>query len=243
MDRHLTIVEHLEELRRRILVCVISLVVAVAVCFPLAGRLLGLLQLPAAGLIEKLVYFSPEEALLVYMRISFFCAILVTMPIILQQAWLFLSPAVALRHRKYASAFIGAGAAMFLAGCCFAYFLMLPAALKFLMGVAGAGLQPVISATNYIAFITNCMLYTGVIFQMPIAGFILTRAGLVNARFLRRQFRFAVVIISVVSAVITPTTDAFNMLLLAVPMLALYEVTIWVSFFAGRAHGPLQTPA
>jgi len=115
-------------------------------------------------------------------------------------------------------------------------FLFYPSssALKFLLNIGKDELEPVISATRYISFVTGLMLACGIVFEMPVLSFFLTRIGVVNAGMLRRKFLYAVIIIMIVAAVITPTGDAFNMLMLAIPMLALYEASIWVSFFSAK---------
>jgi sec-independent protein translocase protein TatC len=234
MDRHLSITEHLDELRKNIIISLVSLGAAVLISVPFAPSLLKILRLPAAGVIEKLAYFSPEEAFLIYMRISFFAGITIAFPVLMQQLWSFLSPAVDDRYRKYIKYFIFLSLALFSAGCLFAYFVLIPPALKFLLGIGRGDLEPVISAGKYISFITSIILYCGVIFQMPLLSLILSRIGLIDHSFLRRKSKFAIVGIFIIAAVITPTTDVFNMLMLALPMLLLYEISIWVAFFAAR---------
>ena len=110
--------------------------------------------------------------------------------------------------------------------------------MNFLLGFASDSLEPVISASKYIEFVIAIIVGCGIVFQMPVLSFILTRIGVVNARMLRKKYTYAIVVIFIAAAVITPTADIFNMLLLAIPMVVLYEASIWVSFFARR--GPKQ---
>ena len=171
---------------------------------------------------------------MIYMRISLLCAFIFSMPVILYELWRFCAPAMDQRIRKHSSSFIIACFFSFVCGALFAYFLLLPPALKFLIGFAKDDLQPVISAGKYISFVTGIIFASGLVFQMPVLSFLLTKLGIINHRTLRKKYKYAIVIIVIVSAVITPTPDAFNMTFLALPMLALYELSIWVSYFSEK---------
>ncbi|MDD5496727.1 MAG: twin-arginine translocase subunit TatC [Candidatus Omnitrophica bacterium] len=229
MDHELTFVEHLSELRKRIIISLVCLGTASMLTLPFAGHVLKILKLPAEGSIVKLAYFSPQEAFLIYLRIGFLCGVILAFPVILYQFWSFVSPAIEERFKRYTSHFVLFCFTAFICGSAFAYFVLLPKAIKFLLSFGLDDLEPVISASKYISFVTSIILACGIVFQMPVLSFILTKAGLVNARMMRSKFKFAIVIIFIVAAVITPTVDAFNMLLLAAPMLLLYEVSIWIS--------------
>ncbi|MFN7169628.1 MAG: twin-arginine translocase subunit TatC [Candidatus Omnitrophota bacterium] len=231
MDKELTLVEHLTELRKRIIISLVSLGLASIISLPFASNLLKILKLPASGLIEKLAFFSPQEAFLIYMRIAFLCGISISLPVILYQIWAFILPAIEERLRKLAAYCILFCSGTFIGGCLFAYFILIPPALKFLLGFAKEDLEPVISASNYISFVISLILGCGLVFQMPILSLILTRIGIINHRILRKKYKYAIVIVFIVAAIITPTIDAFNMLILALPMLFLYELSIWISFF------------
>ena len=232
MDNELSLVEHLNELRKRIIICLFALGGATLLSLPFASQLLKILKLPARGAIDRLVFFSPEEAFLIYMRISILCAFTISIPVILYQLWGFCSPAMEARLRKHSGFFIISCSISFIAGAIFAYFILLPPALKFLLGFAKEDLEPLISAGKYISFITGIIFASGLVFQMPVLSFILAKLGVINSRTLRRKYKYAIVIIFIVAAVITPTPDAFNMSLLALPMLCLYEISIWITHFA-----------
>ena len=237
MESELTFLEHLEELRGRIIVSLVWLLVATLASLPFSSELLKILKSPAAGTIEKLAFFSPQEAFLIYMRVGFLSGLCLAFPVISYQFWAFVSPAIDERFKKGISYFVVSCSATFIIGCLFAYFILLPRALRFLLSFGTDDLEPVISAARYISFVTSIILCCGVVFQMPVLSYLLTRTGLVNAGILRKRFGVAIVVISVIAAVITPTTDIFNMMLLAVPMVFLYEVSIWVSALAGRGRG------
>ncbi len=234
MDKPLTLVEHLNELRKRIILSLVCVGISSALSFPLTSQLLKILKRPAFGIIENLVFFSPQEAFLIYMRIAVICGLTISMPVILYQIWAFISPAVEEKFRRHVGSFVVFCSLSFATGCLFAYFILIPPALKFLLSFAGEDLEPVISATKYISFVTSLVLGCGLVFQMPMLSFFLTKLGVISSRLLRKKYKYAVIIIFIVAAIITPTPDAFNMFMLAGPMIFLYEMSIWVSFVAGR---------
>jgi sec-independent protein translocase protein TatC len=234
MDRQFTVTEHLEELRKRVIISLAAVILATLVCVPFSPQLLQLLKLPANGAIKKLAYFGPEEAFMIYMRVSFTAGLLISFPVLVAQFWAFVSPAVEERARRSALFFVAASSAAFAGGCAFSFLLMIPAALKFLLGIGAGDLEPVISASRYISFVTGLVLACGIVFEMPVLAYFLTRMGVLDPRILRKKFKYAAVCIAIAAAVITPTGDAFNMTVLALPMVALYEVSIWVSHIARK---------
>jgi sec-independent protein translocase protein TatC len=242
MDKSLPFITHLAALRKTLLSCIVALLGATAICMPLGPRMLEILKAPAAGVIGELFYFSPEEALLVYMRIGFFCGLVVAFPVIIYSFWNFIAPAFGSRFRVRTGLFVAASFVAFLTGCAFGYCVLLPSSLRFLMGIGSSGLHPLISAARYISFTTGLTLACGIIFLMPVFVFFLAHAGLVTAGFLRRHYLVALVAILIIAAVITPTTDIFNMLAVAVPMLALYEISIWIAFFFGHKDKTHTSP-
>jgi len=236
-EKELPLVGHLEELRTRIICCLVTLAVAGAAAFPFARHILRILKLPAAGLIDKLVFFSPQEAFTVYVNIAIGAGLVISLPVILYHLWAFISPAIEDRLRRHSLTFISFSLLAFVTGCAFAYYILLPAGLRFLLQFGREDLEPLISAGKYISFVIAIILFTGLVFEMPVLSFMLSRLGIINHRFLRKYFRHAVLMLCIAAAVITPTPDPFNMMLLAVPMVFLYEVSIWVSFAAGRRAG------
>jgi len=234
MDRELSVTEHLEELRRRVIIALVSIGAATLASVPFSSYLLKVLKTPAYGVIQRLVFFSPEEAFSIYMRISFLSGLVMAFPVVLYQFWAFVSPAIEDKFKSYIKYFVISCSATFAAGCVFAYYVLLPNALKFLLSLGSGELEAVISANRYISFTTGIIFCCGLVFQMPVLSYLLTKVGLIDAGFLRGKFKFALVIVFVIAAVITPTTDVFNMTALAIPMILLYEVSIWVSFLAKR---------
>ncbi len=237
MEKEFTLTEHLGELRARIIVCLVAFGLSSLAAFPFASTILWILKLPAAGLIGKLAFFSPQEAFTIHMQIAVFCGGIISMPVVIFEFWQFISPAMELRLRRNAGFFIIFCFLAFIMGGVFAYFVLIPPALKFLLSFATGELMPVISAQKYFSFLTTLILGCGLIFQMPILTLILTKLKIITAGFLRNKYKYAIVIIFILAAVITPTTDVMNMLLLAAPMILLYEVSIWVAFFAAPKKG------
>jgi sec-independent protein translocase protein TatC len=240
MENRPTVTEHLEELRVRIIRSLVVLGMAMLASIPFSSRILSIIMAPASGVIDKLVFFSPEEGFLIYMKASFISGLIIALPLITYEIWAFISPAVEGNLKKHALRFVVYSTVAFISGSAFCYFILLPAALKFLLGLGGRELQPLISADRYISFVTRLIIACGIVFEMPLLSFFLARLGIVNERFLRKNFKYALVLIFIVAAIITPTGDAFNMLVLALPMVVLYEASIWVAFLAKRrqdAHG------
>ena len=233
MDPERPLGSHFEELRKRLLVSFVFFAVAVSVSFNYSAFLFGLLKRPISGIVDKLVFFSPTEAFSVYLNISFAAGLMLSMPFLLYQVWKFVEPAVSGRLKTGPFLFVASVTASFVSGALFSYFILIPPALKFLLGFAGPDLQPMISAQNYISFIVWTVLGTGLVFEMPVLSYVLSRMGVLDHRFLRAKYSYAAVGILVAAAVITPTSDIFNMLLFAAPMLVLYELSIWVSRVAG----------
>jgi sec-independent protein translocase protein TatC len=167
--------------------------------------------------------------------VTLVAAIFVSSPLLLTQAWLFISPGLYPHERRYAIPFVLSASTLFLAGGAFGYYLAFPAALAFLLDwIVASGITPMIDAVEYFNLFFSIMVALGLVFQIPAIVFVLSRIGLVDARFLIRYFKHAVVGCLVVAAVITPTSDFGNMLIIAGPMLALYSAGIAVAWLFGR---------
>jgi sec-independent protein translocase protein TatC len=237
MEQRYPFTQHLEELRRRLLWSLAFWGAGAILSFPWTPHLLRILKEIAGDRLGKLAYFSPEEALLIYTRIGLCCGFALGLPFFLYQAWRFVAPAVPSRFQRYAGIFMGSCLLAFLAGGAFAWNLLLPSGLDFLLKIGGEDLIPIISAARYVSFVTGILLACGLVFQMPVAAFILGKAGILRPAFLRRNFHYALIVILAASAILTPTTDIFNMFLLALPMVILYEISIWVAKWASLEKG------
>lgn len=233
-DKELTLIEHISELRKRIIISALFFIISFIFLFPFSKNLLSVLKIPAYGLIDKFVFFSPEEPFLIYMRISGLAAVIISMPVFLYHLWEFIKPALDKNIRKNVSYFVMICFISFILGISFAYFIILPRGLTFLLSFCDSELKPFISASKYISFVSYIILGCGLIFQMPLISFILTKLKIINFQFLRKKYKYAIVVLFIIAAIITPTTDIFNMLIMAIPMILLYEVSIWVSKIAQR---------
>ena len=230
----MSLVEHLAELRHRIVVSLILVAVISVFAFPFAPRMLAILKAPSSGVIGKLVFFNPAEAFLIHIKIAFFTGLVLSLPVLLYQLWAFISPAIENKTKRHGILFLVSSLGAFIFGAAFGFLVLLPTALKFLLSFSADTLEPVISASSYIFFVLGVTLGCGLVFEMPVLTFLLSKIGVINHRILRKAWKYALILIFIIAAVITPTPDVFNMTILAIPMLFLYELSIWVSKFSGR---------
>lgn len=252
-DKKMPLIEHLAELRKRIIVCLVALLIAFVVVFSFSEYIFKLLLFPLdytpklslrEGLIfipdnklggTKLVFLAPAEAFWMNMKISIVSAFILTIPIIFYEIWRFVSPGLYQHEKKYIVPFVLSATGLFLIGVCFCYLIVLPYALNFLLHYkVGDFLMPMLSVGRYIDFILKFILAFGFVFELPILILITTKMGLITTETLRKYRKLAIVLSFVVAALITPTPDAFNQTLMAVPMIILYEIGIWVSVIVNR---------
>lgn len=225
-ERTLTWAGHLEELRRRLGISLAAVLVAVGLCWTQVERLIDWLRQPAAPLLPRFAFFTPTEPLFAYLRVAVLAGLLVAMPCILWQVWGFIRGALKPAERAYGLAFVWWGSAQFLAGAAFAYWVLLPLSLRVLLGIGRGTLEPVLSIDRYLGFVTTLVFWCGIIFELPVVLFLLAKVGVVTAEWLRQQRPYAVLVLVILAAVVTPTTDPVSLLLLAVPMWLLYELAI-----------------
>jgi len=186
-----------------------------------------------AGYEEQLIVTTPVESFTLYVTVSLYAAIALSVPFLLLQIWGFISPALYKHERRYVTPFIGLSTVSFVLGAAFAYYILFPPAMSYLLGL-GQDFNLMLRATDYFDFITLIMLAMGLIFQMPAITYVLARIGIVSARFLLDAWKFAVVIILILAAVISPTGDIPNMMLFAAPMMVLYMFSIVIAAFFGK---------
>jgi sec-independent protein translocase protein TatC len=226
----MTIIEHLEELRRRIIISLVFFVAAVIFSFVFVNKISAIIRLPAIGIVENFIFTSPTEVFTSYVRISLLSGFVVSLPFILYQLGAFLKPAIPADKRNYIFLWLTMSFLLSMAGIMFSYFLALPFALKFLVSFAAGAAVPMISIGRYFSFAVAFLLIGAAVFQIPVIMGILTSIGILNAQFFSKNRKYAIVVISIISAVITPTQDIFNMLVFALPMWLLYEIGIFISW-------------
>ena len=224
---------HLDELRRRLFWMLIVYLPAVGVLFFNAHWVTALLLLPAHGSLHRLVFLSPTEVLFTYLKIAMVGALVGTSPFIAYQVGAFVWPALTPRERRFGVTYIPTAVLLFWAGAAFGYFVFVPLVLRFLLAFGGQGLEAMISYSQYVGFVLNLMLPFALLFEFPMVVVVLTGLGIITPGWLRRNRRWAIFVIFVIAAAIAPP-DLGSMLVMVAPMLALYEVGIWVSTIAAR---------
>lgn len=183
---------------------------------------------------ERMTVTTVPEKFTLYVTVSMYSAIAISVPLLLWQLWLFISPALYKHERSYVTPFIGLSSISFVLGAAFAYYILFPPAARYLLGLGGGEFQMLLKASDYLDFIIIIMLAMGLIFQMPAISYVLARIGIISARFLIKSWKVALIIILIVAAVVSPTGDIPNMMLFATPMMALYVVSILIAWFFGK---------
>ena len=229
-DSKAPLLDHLIELRRRLLWCVLALFAAFFACLYFAKPIFAVLVQPllAAGQ-GKLIYTDIFEAFFVEVKVAFFAALMISFPVLATQIWRFVAPGLYKAEKKAFLPFLLMTPFFFAAGACFAYFIAMPWALKFLLGfegdVGGVTQEALPAVGNYLSFATRFLFGFGVAFLLPVLLMVLERAGIVTREQLARSRRYAIVVAAAVSAVLTPP-DVVSMLLMLVPLYALYEFAL-----------------
>ncbi len=182
---------------------------------------------------ERMIVTTAVEPFTLYVTVSLYTAIAISIPFLLWQIWGFISPALYRHERRYVTPFIGLSTISFVIGAAFAYYILFPPAVKYLLGL-GEDFRLMLRATDYFDFITLIMLAMGIIFQMPAITYVLSRIGIVSAGLLVRSWKIAIVVILIVAAVVSPTGDIPNMMLFATPMMFLYVISIFIAWFFGK---------
>lgn len=183
---------------------------------------------------ERMTVTTTSEQFTLYVTVSLYSAIAISVPLLLWQIWIFISPALYRHERSYVTPFIGLSSVSFVGGAAFAYYILFPPAANYLLGLGEGNFQLLLKASDYLDFITIIMLAMGIIFQMPAITYVLARIGIVTAGFLVRSWKVSLVVILIVAAVVSPTGDVVNLMLFAAPMMALYIVSIFIAWFFGK---------
>jgi sec-independent protein translocase protein TatC len=227
--------DHLEELRKRIVYSVIAIAIGFFACWGYAENIYAVMQRPIMealhnnGLSAKLVYLNPTEPFNLYLKVGMMAGLFVASPFVLYQLWCFISPGLYRNEKRYVFPFMLSTVALFLSGGYFGYKVVLPQALVFLIGY-GKDFQPMITLSEYSSLFLTIIVGLGVIFEMPILVFFLALMGIVSAGWMWKNIRYAVLGIFVVAAIISPTPDILNMCIFAAPMVALYVISIFLAW-------------
>jgi sec-independent protein translocase protein TatC len=230
-DGRMPFLQHLEELRSRLIRSVLGLCVGFGICLVFSERLFSILAKPITGLLppgSSLVFTSLPDPVFIYIKIAFFAGLFLALPYVLYQLWLFIYPGLHENERQLALPFIMCATALFYLGAAFAYFLVFPAAFKFFISFPSEELKPMIAIREYVSLVVLLMAAFGAIFETPIVIVFLGLLGLFNSGHLKKGRRYFIVLAFIIAAILTPTPDVINQTLMAVPMLLFYEVGIQV---------------
>jgi sec-independent protein translocase protein TatC len=227
----MSLMEHLEELRKRIVHSAIYLAIGFGVAYYFHERLYGLVQAPLDHLGIKLNYTHPMDALNLYLQVALIGGAILAAPFILYQVWLFIAPGLYQQEKRFVIPFMTATVGLFLAGASFGYFFVFPGALKILILGFGRKFNPVISIEDYTGFFLSIILGLGISFEMPILIFFLAMFGIVSPKFLWKNIRYAILAVFLIAAFICPSPDPWTMCIYAIPMLSLYLIGIGVAWW------------
>jgi sec-independent protein translocase protein TatC len=236
----MSFLEHLEELRKRLIFSIVALGVAFLACWNFADRIFGWLQFPLAKYLpagEKLVYTRLTEPFMLYMKVAFYAGIFLASPVILWQLWLFIAPGLYQRERRYAAPFVIIASLFFIAGGYFGYRVILPGACAFFLET-GHQFRQMIKADEFFSFASTMILASGLIFETPILIFFLARLGIVTPAFLMQKSKYAIVISFIVAAIVTPSPDMINQTALALRMIGLYFLGVAIAYIFGKKTVP-----
>ena len=225
----MTLIEHLGELRSRIIKVGVAFLAVAFVAWFFRPEIFNFLLAPAPSLKGELNVTAPTEALITDVKLTLYTAFLFTIPVLLYQAWAFVAPAVGDVGRAFTYILIALASSLFLAGVAFGYFVVLPLGIDFLLGWGGDRYEQIIVSDKYLAFVTRFLLAFGIVFEFPAATYVGAKLELVDAPFLRRYRRHAIVINFILAAALTPGQDPLSMILMAVPMVVMYELSIIIA--------------
>lgn len=238
-EARMTLIEHLEELRSRLFKVAIAFVVAIIATWYLRQEIFDWLLAPSG--LEDLVFLGPAQGLMTDLKLSIFSAFVLTIPVIIYQAWMFVAPAVGTVGRVFTYVIVTLSSLLFLGGIAFAYYFVLPVGLNFLLTWAPERYDATITGEYYLPFVTRSLLGAGIVFELPAATYVGAKLGLIGPDILRRFRKHALVVNLGLAAALTPSPDPFSMMLLAVPLGVMYEVSILIARFVKPFEG-LENP-
>lgn len=233
-DQPMSITDHLEALRRALIISAISVIPGAVAGWFIKGNILSILMKPVTEMHYKLVYITPTEALTTQLKIAVFAGLAIASPVIAYQLWRFILPALHAYEKRYVRIFVPLSVILFMIGVIFGYYTVFLYGVKFLLGFAGPGLSPMLSLGNYLSFSLWFLLPFGLMFELPLIILLLVRLGILTPQYLGSKRKWVLVASFVVAAVATPTTDMFTQGVMAVAIYLLYEISIWISYLIRR---------
>ena len=233
-DVEMSIWGHLDELRQRLVRAAIALAIGTAISVVFTQRALQVLILPLGNAIPQTI--KPTESFIVYFRIAMIGGVMLAMPVILYEILMFALPGMLPHEKKYLYFLLPGATISFAAGLAFAALIMLPAAITFMQSFLNQIIENRWTLENYISFVTRVMFWMGIVFQTPLLIFFLAKLNVISAKQLARYRKYAILVISIIAALVTPTPDPINMMIVMVPLYLLYEVGIILARFARRSE-------
>lgn len=215
----MSLVEHLQELRQRLIKIIIAIIIPSIVCYFYVDKIVDLLIVPAG----KLYYLSPAEAFFTYCKVAVIAGFVISIPIIMYQIWAFLLPAFTVEERYAGLILVPSSIILFYIGLLFSYYLVLPMAINFFIGFSSEYLQPMFSMGQYIGFVLSMLFPFGIVFELPLFILVMARFGIINSSKLSKYRKYSIVFAFIIGGVVSPTPDIFGQTMLALPIIILYE--------------------
>lgn len=232
------LIEHLTELRKRLIRAVTAITIGGIVCYVYSMEIFNYIRQPIERYLPEggLVFTAPTDKFMAHLKISFFAGLILSCPIWLYQIWKFIAPGLYAREKKYTLGFLFSGTGLFVLGAAFGFYLALPMAFEFLLSFGGSIDKPMITIDDYLSFFLIATFMFGLAFELPLVIVVLGMMGLVSQKFLREKRRYMYVALSILSAILTPGPDLMSMGFMFIPMLILFEVAVFlVGFFERKA--------
>ena len=227
---------HLEELRKRLVACAIAVGVGFAISYAFSERLFRLLIMPLKAVMpegDQLIFTNLPEMFFTYLKVAFLSGILLMAPFIFYQLWMFIAPGLYRREKKYVIPFVVASTILFVGGALFGYFVVFPFGFKFFIGFSNEYVKALPSVKQYFSFAIKLLFAFGMVFELPVVIFFLTKMGIVTPQLLRKKRKYAILLTFVLAAILTPP-DVITQCMMAGPLIILYEIGIFVSMMARK---------
>lgn len=228
-DEKQTLIEHFEELRKSLIISIVAIVAAAVLCFSYNEQILAVITSPLRMLDQRLIVTGVTEAFFVKLILSFYAGFVLAFPIVVWAVWRFFKPALFPSERKYVYILLPISVILFAAGVLFSYFGILPLVLNFFIYIAGENLDTMFKVDQYVSFVTAFTIPFGLVFELPVVVYFLTKFGVIRPEILTRNRKYALLIIVIVAAALTPGPDPISQMMMAGPVYLLYEISIIVS--------------
>ena len=242
-EKKLPLTAHLKELRKRLILSFIAVGGGFALCYAFAEKIFDILAAPLLEMMPtggSLIFTSVAEAFFTYMKVAFIAGLILASPFVLYQVWAFVAPGLYRHEKKYVIPFVLSGSFFFAIGIFFGYVIALPVGFKFLLGFATDFIKPMPSMKEYLSFSIKFLLAFGIVFEFPVVLVLLARIGVVNAKMLAKQRKYAILLIFIFAAILTPP-DIISQVIVALPMIGLYELSILLSKIFGKKSPPAES--